>query len=291
MTHWHAHLEKTREGALWVYSEPKAGRRYVVGADTAEGIVRDRGTANKLWRPGVDETPDFSAIIVVDLETAEHVATWKGLIEPNEFAEIVAAVGFYYNSALLVPEVNPPGNEVVRIIYRKIKYKRLYQNRLNMPHMVDDHTMSWGWRTTKTSRPALIERIREWLADNPNTRCELLLNELRSMVVDESGVVRAKRPYHDDLAMAFGMALQGRHEHYHPIQVDTRPDGLEHLPPNDRAIHEALEAKRAIYDRNRRATAHALRRDLIRGSRGRFVRGGVRKRPPKSGGDQGLPIF
>lgn len=82
---------------LRVYRLPQLGRRYVVGADPAEG------------NPGSDD----SAAEVLDAGTGEEVATLAGKFQPAVFAAYVAALARWYNKAAAMILRNNHGHAVI----------------------------------------------------------------------------------------------------------------------------------------------------------------------------------
>jgi hypothetical protein len=79
-------------GELHVYKEHDPAQVYTIGADVAMGV-----------RGG-----DYSCAQILDGDK-EQVATWHGHIHPDEFARVLAALGTYYNLALVAPERNNHG--------------------------------------------------------------------------------------------------------------------------------------------------------------------------------------
>ncbi|HUW10022.1 MAG TPA: hypothetical protein VM537_09850, partial [Anaerolineae bacterium] len=86
------------DGELRIWKRPEPGKRYSIGADTAEGLDAsdDAGSGD----------PDYCVAVVGDMETGEQIATWRARINPSTFADHLAALGEWYNWAFLVPEVN-----------------------------------------------------------------------------------------------------------------------------------------------------------------------------------------
>ena len=82
---------------LAVYVRPQPGRRYVIGADPAEG----------------NPTSDDSAATVVDAETWEEVATFAGRWEPRVFGGYIDQVGVYFNAASVLAERNNHGHALI----------------------------------------------------------------------------------------------------------------------------------------------------------------------------------
>jgi hypothetical protein len=82
----------TRKGNCFVYHELDPKETYVIGADVGMGV-----------RNG-----DPSVAQVLDTQLRQ-VAVWRGLVHPDYFANILVALGFYYNTALIAPERNNHG--------------------------------------------------------------------------------------------------------------------------------------------------------------------------------------
>jgi hypothetical protein len=256
-------LLERESGRFRVWDEPVPGRLYVCGIDVAENRVRDRMLTR--GRQTVQtEKPDYSCIIVLEEESGLHVATWHAHIDATEFAIVCAAVGLYYNGALLVPEINSAGVAVVETLTKVIGYYPLYRSRIYNRIEADPLGPEWGWRTTPHNRPILISKIS--MAVNYErlfTRDYELVKELRTMQYDESGMERARGRDKDDRVMALGLALIGRAESLEG-SLDTDPPGQkrERLSPDDAAVWDRFATIQDRYqygmgsDRNRLRTRH-----------------------------------
>jgi len=205
-------LAETQGGRLRIWDEPRPDVQYVLGADVAENKVRDRALTK--GRPGTaKERPDYSCIVVLEMDTGLHVATWHGYIDPSEFAIICAAVGVHYNWGLLVPEINSAGIAVVESLAKVIQYPRLYRNRMFNKVDLDPMGTEWGWRTTDMTRSLLIAQVQQAVNyGQVFTRDQGLIDELRKMQYDEQGKPRGIGRDKDDLVFAFGLALMGRND-------------------------------------------------------------------------------
>jgi hypothetical protein len=82
---------------LTVYVLPEHGRRYVLGADPAEG----------------NPTSDESALEVIGEETGEECAHLAGRYEPATFAAHLDTIGRWYNHARVLVERNDHGHAVL----------------------------------------------------------------------------------------------------------------------------------------------------------------------------------
>lgn len=244
-------------GKVQVWGEPLIGHSYVAGIDVAEGKIRDRGLMK--MKPGLDnERPDYSCAIVIDQETTQHVASWHGYMEPIEFSFACAAIGIYYNQALLVPEINGPGLVIVETLSKTISYPNLYRSKVVNRIDHDGLGSEFGWRTTQTSRNLLIAAIqRALMLGTLTTMDEGLVAELRTMEFDEQGVARARGRKKDDRVLALGLALQARDEMVSTGAAFALPAEQSKLPPDDRymwaLIHE--HKKRQARDRELMAAA------------------------------------
>ncbi len=224
-------LVQSRGGRFQVWDDPRPKSRYVVGCDVASGKVKDKSKSGRAQIYSYsDQRPDYSAMVVVEVETGIHVASWHGYIQPTELYPILAAIGFFYNTAVLVPEINGPGGTVVEGLTLVVRYPKVYRSKVwNKPDR-DFLGGDWGWKTTMQSRPILMARVDEQLNGNTLfTRDKDLIRELRTMQIDDSGIPRAKGKDKDDRVFALALALQGRFELLygtltHQEEVSTLPD-------------------------------------------------------------------
>lgn len=266
-----SHFTQDPYGPLRVWSPPAESTEYIVGVDTAEGIVRDRNTTNSAAMMLRDDKPDYSCAQVVELESGVHVASWWGDISPTDWAYVVAALAYYYNRALLIVEINGPGLEVQNTLAKRVRYPNLYRNRMPNRAVGDDYASSWGWRTGPHNRPQLMARIEELLQSGiPFTRDKETLDEIQIMEKDQRGAIRARAPNHDDRVLALALALQARWERMYDARPEApRDTSLDHLPAADRAVWRSFREHMARYERNTHGG--------IRIAGGRFV--GLGRRP------------
>lgn len=179
-------------GPFTVWEAPNEKERwsYVVGADIAEGL--EHGDASVAW--------------VLCVNTGRPVACWHGRVDPDVFGEqVLPAIGWFYRTALIVPEVNNHGLTVLKALQR-VKYKNLYKRR-TFTKRVDRPLESMGWLTTHTSKPLIIDGLQAWLRDVDNIPHRQTLNELRTFTRGATG--RMSGSPHDDCVMALAIAVQG----------------------------------------------------------------------------------
>ncbi len=228
-------------GKLKVWADPVEGEQYVIGADVAEGKVRDLGLMKS--KPGFgNERPDYSAAIVIESSTTRHMASWHGYQEPMEYAFSLAAMGLHFNTALLVPELNGPGIAVVETLVRVISYPDVYRAKLFNRIEADGLGSEYGWRTTESSRKLLIAAVqRGIMLRTLKTLDQQLVKEMRTMVRDEQGRERARGKDKDDRVMALGLALQGRDEMVATGSSFRLPPEESRLAPEDRAMWRIMK--------------------------------------------------
>jgi len=259
-------LTTDRAGLFRIWDHPNEDVEYVIGVDVAEGRKKDRTQADRR-RIGSygDSRPDYSAAIVLEVESGLHVATWHGYLTPDEFSTVTAAIGYLYNTALIVPEINGPGLVVVTRLSETIRYPNIYRTRMFNVLDRDPFGSQFGWRTDQHTRSLLIARIHEALNNGKLfTRDQRLIGELRTMEFDDQGVPRARGNDKDDCVLALGMALQGRAESLGQNQSRGVPK-----KPNEAYTDSVW---RTVQDRQRRQDER--RRSRNRSSGGRIdVRG------------------
>lgn len=178
-----------------VYTAPKEGGVYAIGADVAEGLADG----------------DWSTAFVLDCRTGEQVASVRCRCPEAEFAERLAWLGKLYNRALLAPEVNNHGHAVVSHLVRVLGYPNLYQREDLDARGV--RSRKPGWLTSSATKPVLVTELAKALRDrglrlaDPETLAEFAAYEHKSGggygAPDAAGA-------HDDLVMAAGIAWQVR---------------------------------------------------------------------------------
>ena len=177
-------------GELRVWRSPVIGGVYAIGADVAEGL----------------EHGDFSSAHVVAAGTGEVVAHWHGHVDPDLFGEqVLAQLGWWYGGCLIGVESNMHGLVTLKGLQRA-GYNRIYrQRRDGQAH--PEATDILGWRTTKASKPIVIDGLAASIRDQEiDLRCEETLRELRTYRRDEKG--RMEGSPHDDRVMSLAIGWQ-----------------------------------------------------------------------------------
>jgi hypothetical protein len=184
---------------LVVYTLPVPGRRYVIGADPAEG----------------NPTSDDSALVVLDVESREEVASLAGRFEPATFAAHLDVVGRYYGHARIMVERNNHGHAV-------LLWLRDHSDLV----CLGGHDGKMGWLSNSKGKPLLYAGAGEVLRDG-----EAVIHGLETfsqLASVEGSTLRAPEGQPDDRAMAFVLAVMGslRMLAWNPSGVDQGPCAL-----------------------------------------------------------------
>tara|TARA_R110000751_G_scaffold87475_1_gene173387 strand:+ start:519 stop:2105 length:1587 start_codon:yes stop_codon:yes gene_type:complete len=200
-------------GWKW-YKNPQKFRTYIAGVDTASG----------------SPTGDFSTVAILDVtggEKGEVVATFYDRLSLKDFTQQIL-IGLKKYNPLVVVESNSYGQAIIENLredgyvhmYRRTKYDKI-SNRWS------EHL---GFATTQQSRPILLSRLHQWVAQQKlSVVCPRLMTEMNHFVYNASGKPEADKGKHDDLVFATGLALVGLEQiadFEEEIQLAQRPSGL-----------------------------------------------------------------
>lgn len=176
---------------LKVWKQPQDAREYVIGADVAEGI-----------------SGDYSVATILDKDSLETVARWRGDAEPSEFGEILDQLGRYYNTALIACEINNHGLTTVQRL-RDLHYSNLYRQEKGLDERFEEFTSRLGWRTDRRTKPLMVDALSEAITSGKIKDFDLtFIRECMSYVVDERGRTNAQEGEHDDTVISTAIALQ-----------------------------------------------------------------------------------
>lgn len=180
------------EEGLRIYREFIPGHRYQMGIDVAEASEEET------------DKKDKSSITIADLTTFEEVAHWAGQLPPDVVAEYAARYARMYQDkrsyCVILPEMNAIGLALVNalrdepdiLLYRREEFDRSVGKKLK----------KLGWRTTRQSKPLLVNRFQELLRKvDPKIRTAETVEEFKTFIYSDearkSGM-GAKSGFHDD---------------------------------------------------------------------------------------------
>lgn len=186
---------------LVIYSPPRSGCQYFIGADVAEGL----------------EIGDSSSLFVMD-ENYRQVAKWHGKIHPDLFGHLLIDLGRFYNNALIVPESNNMGHTTVTTI-RNENYSMLYKTVVE-DKITREKVTKYGWNTNRKSKMDMLNEGVKLFRDDVATILDRdLIDEMMLVVRSENGGVVLNGL---DRVVAYLLACIGIRQYKLPIEVIGR---------------------------------------------------------------------
>lgn len=176
-------------GELSTYRSHQEGEQYVIGSDIAMGI-----------RGG-----DYSVAQVLDSKKRQ-VAIWRGHAHPDYMAEILYALGEYYNEAYICVENNSHGILTCTRLGKDMAYPNFYTE-TQLDKITDRETTKLGFTTTAKTKPLIIDQLRASMREGElELNCKVTLREMLTYIVTESGAMQAEAGCFDDCVMALALA-------------------------------------------------------------------------------------
>ncbi|MEZ2737842.1 phage terminase large subunit family protein, partial [Aneurinibacillus aneurinilyticus] len=181
--------------SLFIHQMPESKTRYFGGVDTASGS----GGEN-----------DSSTISIIDPDGEQVASFHKNDIPVYRFAEVVAALGRYYNSAFLAIEKNSYGLPLIERVYNDYNYYNIMKQKTFDQKGRKKFTK--GWNTNQTNKSILISDFKEaFETGQVLIHCRETLDQM-AIYEENNGKLGNKKGKgkHDDLVMSFGLAIQAR---------------------------------------------------------------------------------
>ena len=185
---------------LWIWRQPDYTKNYVVAADVARG-----------------DASDFSAFHVIEIESLEQVAEYKGKIPTKDFGNLCMNTAVEYNNALLVIENSSIGWATIQQVIDR-EYDNLFYTSKDLQY-VDiarqvtnryrhkDRQMIPGFSMTMKTRPLVIAKLDEYFREKSViVRSNRLIDELFVFIYNNNKA-EAMQGYNDDLVMSFALTL------------------------------------------------------------------------------------
>jgi len=198
-------FERDERGDLYIYDDSRFGKNYIIGADVAEGLM----------------TGDYTVAVVLGYDK-QIKALYRGHCEPDEFADLVMALGKRFNNAMLAIEFNKDGNWVNTEV-RNRNYPSIYM-RTVIDDVTKETTKSYGWLTSKKTRDHMLGEAKKHFNSTDMINCTLLLDEILTFIRDKRGKPQAASGAHDDIVISWSIALsilQGRTEKVEEVKTSS----------------------------------------------------------------------
>jgi len=190
-------VSKLYNGEILTFSEPRKGKYYIHGVDTAP-----------------EHGEDKSAITVWDYETLEQVAEYQGKCKALDFVKAVKVMASTY-PGLIVVESNSYGNQVVEQLNNSEYSFSMYKEKRGKDMLFA------GLSNNSKTRPLMIDALYSYVSEYPESiKSERLALELTGLVTKTNGRVEADTGAHDDLALATSCAFYVR-KYDPPLLINT----------------------------------------------------------------------
>ena len=200
-------------GNLWIWESPHPNADYDIAADVSledEGDEIDPDDPEARQRTDDAEAHDFSTIQVVRRGSLEQAAEWKGRVAPIRLAEMLNCLGYYYNTAQVAPEVRGIGIATSGHLSTVLRYPNLhrwrYRDRVQLklsPYAGWDT----GWKAKQYLIAFALSVVGSRVDAEPLIHSERLLDEIKTFIRSGYASYEAASGYHDDLVMAWLIAL------------------------------------------------------------------------------------
>jgi len=187
-------------GELTTFMNHEEGEQYVIGADTSMGVGGD-----------------YSVAQILDSKKRQ-VGVWRGHVHPDYFAEVLFALGTYFNDAFICVENNSHGILTCTRLGKDMAYPNFYTE-VKHDSITDRETVKLGWTTTSKSKPLLIDQLRAAVRENEiEINCKVTLREMMTYVATETGQMTAESGCHDDCVISLALANMVHEGAWEPVE-------------------------------------------------------------------------
>ena len=188
------------DGNLWIWRQPNYTKDYVVSADVARG-----------------DGSDFSAFHVLDVETMEQVAEYKGKISTRDFGNLCMNTAVEYNNALLVIENASIGWAAIQQVIDR-EYDNLFYTSKDLQYVDTARQVTNRYRTleknmvpgfsmTMKTRPLVIAKLEEYFREKSVVIHSIRLIEELFVFIYHNNKAQAMEGYNDDLPISLAIGL------------------------------------------------------------------------------------
>ncbi len=204
-------FQSVSTGNLEVFNQPKLGTRYVIGGDTAEGLVHG----------------DFQVLYVINHQTEECDAIYRSHVDPHELAQEAYKLGKFYNWGIVAIEVNKDGLWVNDAL-EKLGYINLYYRKV-FDDITQKVTKYFGWKTTSATRPFALAALKAVFLRKASGFPAALLGEMFTFIRNAKGKAEAMDKKHDDVVMAASIGYAVLQEQGKYVEDKVPGQGYSHM--------------------------------------------------------------
>lgn len=170
LPHYYKECHNTKRAQLILWEYPHPEHKYIVTGDSSEGEA--------------DSKSDFSSVDIIDVDTCTQVGHLHGKIEPHVLARVLVEIGYYFNTALIVPERNNHGHTVINEIMHHTNYPKMDMYGWGGLYYFKDYdaakrqfTMKPGMPTTSKTKFMMLDALNTLVANR-----ELAISSTKSLV-------------------------------------------------------------------------------------------------------------
>lgn len=176
--------------AFKMWETVKKNKRYYIGCDLSEGLGKDY------------------SVVEIFREGGVHVGEFRSNnIKPYEMADIIWAIGIYFNKGLLCIERASGGLSVIE----RLRYSgKSYMNMVKYKSIDQYNKEVWvpGFDTNVKTKSLVINDLREYFDKGYiQVKSKVALEEMKVYMVDDNGKMTAPEGMHDDCVMSLAMAV------------------------------------------------------------------------------------
>ena len=172
---------------LSVYEHPRMDCSYVIAADASEGV----------------DGADPMSACVLNRDRCSEAAWLSGMLDPNEFAKALYALGQLYGWPWIAVEDNGPGLAVLMALVT-LGYPRIYKR---VDPMDPEQKPRLGWHTDPRTRPLMLGTLRSMVKTRTWVPASAqFMRQCTTFCRQSDGGYRANSSAHDDDVMAAAIA-------------------------------------------------------------------------------------
>jgi len=222
-------------GPLKIFEKPVTGMQYTIGIDASTGLADDY----------------TSMQVLTNTRPTRQAAAFRAKWTVNDVSSFADKLGRYYNEALIICEINYPGNSVQDALLQYYRYPRNYQPETHLNENLDI-SCKYGFRTTEATKWILINEMqlamsrREVLIYDQTTISEFL----NFVYLIDKRKAGSAAGFNDDTVMAMMLAYHG--VNLYPI--------TQIVPTKEKKTNISPEAKKTWDDFRRRLTQPRIER-------------------------------
>ena len=160
---------------------------YAIFLDSAEGLAHG----------------DFNAVSVWDVNRQEEVAAMETRFPLEYMGELLAALGYWYKTAIIGVERNNTGLVPIMELTKNLEYPRMFRMPAYGKRKHGKYSETIGWRTDVRTKPKMIHDFTKSLRDAEVTmHNERFREQMKTFVRDGKGSYNATEGNHDDALIA-----------------------------------------------------------------------------------------